>query len=109
VGHRPKRPLGHRLGRGAPQGATISPLRSNLYLQYVLDLWVQQWRKRHGGGEVVIVRCADDFLVGFENRSDAEQFLVDLSERLAKSSLELHPDKTRRAEFGRATAIRRMR
>jgi RNA-directed DNA polymerase len=95
--------------QGAPQGATISPLMSNLYLHYVLDLWVQQWRKRHARGEVVIVRYADDFLVGFEHRSDAERFHAELRERLAKFSLELHPDKTRLVEFGRVAAIRRMR
>lgn len=95
--------------QGAPQGATVSPLLSNLYLHYVLDLWVQQWRKRHAHGDVVIVRYADDFLVGFEHRVDAERFLVELRDRLATFALELHPDKTRLVEFGRAAAIHRAR
>jgi group II intron reverse transcriptase/maturase len=86
---------------GTPQGATISPLLANLYLHYVLDLWVQQWRRRRARGDMIIVRFADDFIVGFEHRSDAEQFLEDLRERLAKFALELHADKTRLLEFGR--------
>jgi RNA-directed DNA polymerase len=94
---------------GAPQGATISPLLSNLYLHYVLDRWVQQWRSRHGHGDVVIVRFADDFLVGFEHRSDAERFYAELRERLAKFALELHPEKTRLVEFGRSAASSRAR
>jgi group II intron reverse transcriptase/maturase len=85
---------------GAPQGATISPLLANIYLHYVLDLWVQQWRKRHAHGDVVVVRFADDFIVGFQYRPDAEQFLRELRERLRKFSLELHPEKTRLIEFG---------
>ncbi len=86
---------------GTPQGATISPLLANVYLHYVLDLWVQQWRKRHAGGDVVIVRWADDFIVGFERHTDAEQFQEALRERLRKFSLELHPGKTRLIEFGK--------
>lgn len=74
---------------GAPQGATISPLLSNLYLHYVLDQWVQQWRSRHARGDVVIVRFADDFLVGFEHRDDAERFHAELRDRLANFALEL--------------------
>lgn len=87
---------------GTPQGATISPLLANIYLHYVFDLWVQWWRTRPGRGEVVVVRYADDFIVGFENRSEAEQFLGELRERLAKFSLELHAEKTRLIEFGRS-------
>jgi RNA-directed DNA polymerase len=94
---------------GAPQGATISPLLSNLYLHYVLDQWVQQWRSRHARGDVVIVRFADDFLVGFEHRTDAERFHNELRERIAKFGLELHPEKTRLVEFGRFAATNRAR
>jgi len=92
---------------GTPQGAVISPLLANLYLHYTLDLWVQQWRSRPGRGEIIITRYADDFIVGFEHRADAEQFLHDLRERLRKFSLELHPEKTRLIEFGRCAAKRR--
>jgi group II intron reverse transcriptase/maturase len=92
---------------GTPQGATVSPLLANLYLHYVFDQWVQQWRKRRARGEVVVTRYADDFIVGFQNRADAEQFLEELRERLRKFSLELHPDKTRLIEFGRYAAERR--
>ena len=89
---------------GAPQGASASPLLANVYLHYVLDRWVRQWRRRHAHGDVIIVRFADDFVVGFEHKSDAEQFLSDLRERFAKFNLELHPDKTRLIEFGRNAA-----
>jgi group II intron reverse transcriptase/maturase len=89
---------------GTPQGATISPLLANVYLHYVLDVWVQWWRSRPGRGEVLLVRYADDFIVGFQHRRDAEQFREELSERLAKFGLELHPEKTRLIEFGRFAA-----
>ena len=92
---------------GAPQGASASPLLANIYLHYVLDRWVRQWRQRHAHGDVVIVRFADDFVAGFEHKSDAEQFLADLRERFAKFALELHPDKTRLIEFGRYAARNR--
>jgi len=92
---------------GTPQGATISPLLANVYLHYVLDLWVQQWRTRHARGGVIITRFADDFVVGFQYRKDAERFLAELRERLRKFSLELHPDKTRILEFGRFAATDR--
>ncbi len=92
---------------GTPQGATISPLLANVYLHYVFDLWTQQWRKRHATGEVIVVRFADDFIVGFEKWRDAQRFLGDLRERLRKFALELHPDKTRLIEFGRFAATRR--
>ena len=92
---------------GTPQGATVSPLAANVYLHYVLDLWVQQWRSRRAHGDVIVVRFADDFLVGFESKVDAERFLVELRERLAKFSLELHADKTRLVEFGRFAASNR--
>jgi group II intron reverse transcriptase/maturase len=89
---------------GAPQGASASPLLANIYLHYVLDRWVRQWRRQHAHGEVIIVRFADDFVAGFEHRADAEQFLADLRERFTKFGLELHPDKTRLIEFGRNAA-----
>jgi group II intron reverse transcriptase/maturase len=92
---------------GTPQGATVSPLLANIYLHYVLDLWVQQWRNRHARGSVIITRLADDFVVGFQHRVDAERFLGELRERLRKFSLELHPDKTRILEFGRYAASNR--
>ena len=92
---------------GVPQGASVSPLLANVYLHYVLDLWVQQWRRRHAHGEVIVVRFADDLVLGFEHRDDAERFWADLRERLARFGLELHPDKTRLIEFGRFAAERR--
>jgi group II intron reverse transcriptase/maturase len=84
---------------GSPQGATVSPLLSNVYLHYVYDLWVHQWRKRHAHGGVVVVRYADDAVVGFVHEEDARQFLVALRERLGRFKLELHPDKTRLVRF----------
>jgi RNA-directed DNA polymerase len=87
--------------QGTPQGATVSPLLSNVYLHYAFDLWVQQWRKRKARGDVIVVRFADDVLVGFQYEWDAKQFLGDLRERMRKFALELHPDKTRLVRFGR--------
>lgn len=92
---------------GTPQGATISPLLANVYLHYVFDLWADNWRKRNACGDVVIVRFADDVVVGFQLRSDAERFQEALRERFAKFHLELHPEKTRLVEFGRFAAARR--
>jgi RNA-directed DNA polymerase len=92
---------------GTPQGAVISPLLANVFLHYVLDLWVQQWRSRHAHGDVIFVRYADDFVVGFQHRGDAECFRHELRKRLAPFGLELHPDKTRLIEFGRFAAERR--
>ena len=92
---------------GAPQGASVSPLLANIYLHYVLDRWVRQWRRRHARGEVIIVRFADDFVAGFEHESDARRFLADLRDRFARFGLELHPDKTRLIEFGRFAARNR--
>jgi RNA-directed DNA polymerase len=92
---------------GVPQGASVSPLLGNVYAHYVFDLWAHQWRTRHARGEVVIVRFADDFVVGFEHRDDAERFWADLRERLARFSLELNAEKTRLIEFGRYAAERR--
>lgn len=94
---------------GSPQGATISPLLANLYLYYVFDQWVHHWRKTKAHGDMVIVRYADDFVVGFEHRSDAEEFLGMLGVRLEKFELTLHPNKTRLIEFGRYAAERRER
>jgi RNA-directed DNA polymerase len=90
--------------QGAPQGASVSPLLANVYLHHVLDLWARWWRSRHAHGEVIIVRFADDFIVGFEHHDDAQRFTVDLRLRLAEFGLELHPDKTRLIEFGRHAA-----
>src|SRR6266705_4380948 len=80
---------------GAPQGASASPLLANVYLHYVFDLWAEWWRRRVARGDVIIVRFADDFVMGFENHQDACRFLHDLRERFAKFGLELHPGKTR--------------
>src|SRR6266702_8333503 len=85
---------------GTPQGAVASPLLANVYLHYVFDLWVEAWRQKTKG-EVIVVRYADDLVVGFEHRTEAEQFLEAFRERLAKFGLELHPDKTRLIQFGR--------
>jgi RNA-directed DNA polymerase len=92
---------------GTAQGAAISPLLANVYLHYALDLWAQQWRMRHARGEMIIVRYADDFVIGFEYKADGERFHAELAERLAKFKLELHPDKTRLIEFGRFAASNR--
>src|SRR5438477_1828334 len=92
---------------GTAQGASVSPLLSNVYLHYVFDLWADQWRRRHAHGDVIIVRFADDYIVGFQHRDDAERFLAELRGRLAKFSLELASEKTRLIEFGRFAAERR--
>lgn len=92
---------------GTPQGGLISPVLANIYLHYAFDLWAHQWRKRNARGEVILVRYADDFVVGFEHRAEAEQFQRDLTERLGKFNLELHADKTRLIEFGRFAATNR--
>lgn len=92
---------------GSPQGAVISPILANLYLHYVLDVWVAAWRKKVARGEMIIVRYADDAVLGFQEQKDAERFLEQLQERLQKFGLELHPDKTRLIEFGRYAAARR--
>ena len=85
---------------GTPQGGNISPLLANLYLHYVFDLWAKHWRQTQAHGDMIIVRYADDFVVGFQGKADAEKFLADLRERFAKFALELHPEKTRLFEFG---------
>src|SRR3990172_3415848 len=89
---------------GSPQGATVSPLLANVYLHYVFDLWAQQWRTRHARGDVLIVRYADDTIVGFQHRSDAERFQRDLAQRLAKFRLGLNAEKTRLIRCGRFSA-----
>ena len=90
-----------RMEEGTPQGGSVSPLLANIYLHYVFDLWVQWWRRKRATGDVIVVRYADDFIVGFQHRHEAEQFLTELRERFARFGLELHPDKTRLIEFGR--------
>ena len=90
-----------RSEEGTPQGSSISPLLANIYLHYVFDLWVIQWRKKHARGDVIVVRFCDDFVVGFQYESEATRFLADLKERFEKFNLELNEDKTRLIEFGR--------
>ena len=85
---------------GTVQGGSISPLLANIYLHYAFDLWVRQWRTTQARGDVIVVRYADDFLVGFQHRGQAQRFLAALRQRFAKFGLELHPDKTRLIEFG---------
>src|SRR5438128_11092997 len=92
---------------GTPQGAVVSPLLANVYLHYVFDLWVEVWRKKVAKGDVIVVRYADDLVLGFQYRTDAERFLQAFRERLAKFGLELHADKTRLIEFGRFAARNR--
>ncbi len=92
---------------GTPQGAVVSPLLSNVYLHYIFDLWVEAWRKNVAIGDVIVVRYADDLVVGFQYRTDAERFLKEFRERLAKFGLELHAEKTRLIEFGRFAAENR--
>jgi len=100
---------GFRPKRSAHQGAVVSPLLANVYLHYAFDLWAQHWRKHRATGDVIIVRYADDIVMGFEQRADAERFLQEWKERLRKFGLELHPDKTRLIEFGRFAAEDRKR
>jgi hypothetical protein len=87
----------------------ISPLLANVYLHYVLDLWVERWRRREAMGDMIIVRYADDFIVGFQHESDARRFLDAMRERLRKFALSLHSEKTRLIEFGRFAAENRKR
>src|SRR3954451_22460367 len=90
--------------RGTGQGAVISPLLANIYLHYALDLWAERWRRREATGDMIIVRYADDFIVGLEHEHDARRFLDALRERLEEFALSLHPEKTRLIEFGRLGA-----
>lgn len=94
---------------GTPQGAVISPLIANVYLHYVFDLWVEVWRQKVATGDVVVVRYADDLVVGFQHRAEAERFLKEFTGRLAKFGLEIHPEKTRLIEFGRYARANRQK
>jgi len=94
---------------GTPQGAVVSPLLANIYLHYVFDLWVNQWRRKVAQGDMIVVRYADDAVLGFEHREEAEAFLEQLRERMQKFGLELHPEKTRLIEFGRFAEANRKR
>src|ERR1700716_2972182 len=96
-----------RSERGAPQGAVISPILANIYLHYVFDLWVHQWRLTKASGDMIVIRYADDTIVGFQHEHEARAFLDDLKERIRKFELALHPDKTRLIRFGRHTAKQR--
>ena len=93
--------------RGTGQGSVISPLLANIYLYYVLDLWAKSWRQQEATGDMIIVRYADDFIIGFEHEHDARRFWDELRERLGKFPLTLHPEKTRLIEFGRFAAKNR--
>jgi len=95
--------------RGTGQGSVISPMLANVYLHYVIDLWAEGWRRREAMGDMIVVRYADDIIVGFEHETDARRFLDAMRERLEKFALSLHPDKTRLIEFGRYAADRRVR
>src|SRR6516165_559423 len=95
--------------RGTGQGSVISPLLANIYLHYTLDLWAMRWRRREATGDMIFVRYADDFIVGFQHERDARCFLDEMRERLGKFALSLHPEKTRLIEFGRFAAERRKR
>ncbi len=94
---------------GTPQGAVISPLLANVYLHYVFDLWAEVWREKVASGDMIVIRYADDLVVGFQHRADAERFLEEFRERLAKFGLEVHPEKTRLIEFGRYAEADRKR
>jgi group II intron reverse transcriptase/maturase len=94
---------------GVPQGGSISPVLANVYLHYVFDLWIEQWRRKQAGGEVIVVRFCDDFVVGFQYRQDAERFIEALKDRFCKFHLELNGGKTRLIEFGRFAARDRRR
>jgi RNA-directed DNA polymerase len=96
-------------GRGTAQGSVISPLLANIYLHYVLDLWAERWRRHEATGDMIIVRYADDFIVGFQHEGDARRFLNELRRRLEEFALSLHPEKTRLIEFGRFAAANRKR
>jgi RNA-directed DNA polymerase len=93
--------------KGTGQGSVASPLLANVYLHYVFDLWAARWRRREATGDMIIVRFADDIVVGFEHEAEAQRFWNEMRERLQEFALSLHPDKTRLIEFGRQAAIRR--
>jgi group II intron reverse transcriptase/maturase len=98
-----------KVEEGTPQGGSASPLLANIYLHYAFDLWVQAWRQKQAHGDVIVVRFADDIVIGFQSKSDAERFWAELIERLRKFGLELHPEKTRLLEFGPFAAENRRR
>jgi group II intron reverse transcriptase/maturase len=89
---------------GTPQGAVASPLMANIYLHYTFDLWADRWRKQHASGQVIVVRYADDIVIGFQHEREAKRFMADMRQRLEKFALSLHPEKTRLIEFGRFAA-----
>src|SRR5947208_211639 len=93
--------------RGTGQGSVISPLLANVYLHYVFDLWAERWRHREAVGNVIIVRYADDLIIGFELDKDARCFQEAMCDRLREFSLSLHPEKTRLIEFGSFAVERR--
>src|SRR5271170_4183505 len=95
--------------KGTGQGSVISPLLANLYLHYVFDLWAERWRRREAAGNMIIVRYADDLIVGFEHETDASRFLDEMRKRLQEFALSLHSEKTRLIEFGRLAAENRKR
>ncbi|MDF2970225.1 MAG: ltrA [Microvirga sp.] len=95
--------------RGTGQGSVISPLLANIYLHYVFDLWAERWRRREATGDMIIVRYADDIVVGFQHEADGQRFLSMMRDRLQEFALQLHPDKTRLIEFGRYAAQTRHR
>ena len=92
---------------GTPQGGSASPLLANIYLHYTFDLWAQAWRRKQARGDRILVRFADDIVVGFQEKADAVRFWAELSERMRKFSLQLHPEKTRLLEFGPFAAVNR--
>jgi RNA-directed DNA polymerase len=94
-------------GTGTGQGSVISPLLANIYLHYVFDLWAERWRRREACGNMIVVRYADDLVVGFEHEADACRFRDAMRVRLEEFALTLHPDKTRLIEFGRFAAANR--
>ena len=96
-----------KVSEGDGQGSVISPLLANIYLHYTFDLWAERWRRRVATGDMIIVRYADDFIVGFQHEADARRFLDAMRERLQEFSLSLHPEKTRLIEFGRHAAANR--
>jgi group II intron reverse transcriptase/maturase len=89
-----------RMEEGTPQGGSASPLLANIYLHYVFDLWVQAWRRKRAHGDLIVVRFADDAVVGFQAKADADRFRAELADRMCEFNLELHPEKTRLLEFG---------
>jgi len=95
--------------KGTGQGSVISPLLANIYLHFALDLWAARWRRREATGDMIIVRYADDFIIGFQHENDAQRFLDEMRKRLGEFALSLHPEKTRLIEFGRFAAERRKR